>query len=396
MSSIAGLPSAHPEEIGLSSAALNNLTQVFQRDIDRGLFPGVIIAVARHGRLGYLKSLGKRDPATGAAMTDDTIFRIYSMTKPIVSVAAMMLLEEGRFAVADPIAKFIPGFANPKIAVLKDGAIDLVPARRDITVQDILRHTSGLTYGFTGTSPVHKLYEEVYLGARQRTAAEHAAALAKLPLMHQPGTRWEYSQSTDVLGHLVELWSGRSLGAFLEERIFTPLGMVDTAFHVPAAKHARLAESFAKDPETGAPIMLLPVREPPKFEGGGGGLVSTIADYSRFCQMLLGGGSFDGARLLGRKTVEWMTADHLLDIDNRHFLLGGNLGFGLGFAVARAVGGGNAPGSRGFYSWAGAAGTFFLVDPSEHLFAVFMVQLPQHGPYIFPRVLATVNAALLD
>jgi CubicO group peptidase (beta-lactamase class C family) len=406
MSTIPGLPAALPEEIGLSAAGLERITAIFRRDVERKLLPGAVLAIARHGKLGYLETLGVRDPATGVAMTADTIFRIYSMTKPIVSTACMMLLEEGRFAVADPLAKYLPAYAKPKVGVVADGKLELVPAKHDITIQDLLRHTAGFTYDFTGNSPIHKMYHEARLQRRDQTAAEHAADLAKLPLLHQPGVKWDYSRAVDVLGHLVELWSGQSLGTFLAERIFKPLGMVDTGFFVPKEKHARLAEPFRNDPETGEPIpplvkgdpagVLMEVRDPPKFESGGGGLVSTIDDYMRYCQMLANGGSFDGARILGRKTVEWMTADHLLKIDNSHFLLAPNLGFGLGFAVQRETGGGPTPGSTGMYFWGGLAGTTFWVDRQEGLTAALMVQAPGQRNYVRALFRDAVYAALAD
>ncbi len=403
-SSIAGLPLAAPEEIGLSPKALDRMTARFRRDIDEKLLPGVQLLVARHGKLGYFQSLGLRDPASGAAMADDAIFRIFSMTKPIVSVAAMMLLEEGRFAISDPLAKYLPAFTDIKVGVETGGRLALVPVERPITVQDILRHTSGLTYDFTGTSAVQKLYADARLHRRDQTNAEQAAALAALPLMHQPGVTWEYSRSTDILGHLVELWSGRSLGAFLQERIFAPLGMVDTGFSVPTDKLGRVAQAFAKDPETGQSLMrldpadpqgvLFDVGEKPKFESGGGGLLSTMADYVRFCQMLLDGGQLDGTRLLSRKIVAWMSADHLGKIDNDHPLLAPNLGFGLGFAVQRELGGGPTPGSKGMYFWGGLAGTTFWIDPEEDLLAVLMVQAPGQRNYVRTQFRATVYAAL--
>jgi CubicO group peptidase (beta-lactamase class C family) len=404
--SLAGLEAAAPEEIGLSAAALDRMTQRFQEDVDRGLLPGVQLLVSRRGKLATFESLGHSDPTTGTAMAADTIFRIFSMTKPIVSVAAMMLFEEGRYAVSDPLAKYLPAFADVKVGVERGGRLELEPMQRPITVQDLLRHTSGFTYDFTGANAVQKLYAAARFHRRDRTNAEHAAALAELPLMYQPGTKWEYSRSTDILGHLVELWSGKSLGTFLQERIFAPLGMVDTGFFVPPEKLARVAQAFPRDPETGQLLQpldasdaggrLFDVAQPPKFESGGGGLMSTMADYTLFCRMLAGRGSLDGIRLIGRKTHAWMTADHLGKIDNNHALLAPNLGFGLGFCVQREPGGGPSPGSKGMYFWGGIAGTTFWVDPEEDLLAILMVQAPGQRTYVRGLFRALVYATLDD
>jgi CubicO group peptidase (beta-lactamase class C family) len=390
------LPVAAPEEIGLSAARLNRLTDALRGEIDRGRVPGAVALIARRGKLGYFEALGARDPATAAPMHKDTIFRFYSMTKPIVSVAAMMLWEEGRVLLNDPIAKYIPDFAARKVAVERHGKVELVPAERDITIQDLLRHTSGFTYEFRGTAPVQKMYMEAKLFRRNQTNAEHAQTLATLPLMHQPGTQWEYSRSTDVVGRLVEVLSGQSLGAFLSERILGPLGMVDTDFHVPAQKHQRLAEAFAKDPESGAAVQLVEVRERPMFESGGGGLVSTAMDYARFLQMLLSGGTLDGRRLLSRKTIEFMTADHLGPVTGASDLLIPGYGFGLGFAVRMHAGIAQVPGSVGQYYWGGLAGTTFWVDPAEQLFALMLIQGPGQREYYRVLFRDMVYAAFSD
>jgi CubicO group peptidase (beta-lactamase class C family) len=390
------LPVATPEEIGLSTARLNRLTDVLRGEIDRGRVPGAVALIARRGKLGYVEALGARDPATAAPMHKDAIFRFYSMTKPIVSVAAMMLWEEGQFLLNDPIAKYIPEFAARKVAVERHGKVELVPAERDITIQDLLRHTSGFTYEFRGTAPVQKMYMEAKLFRRNQTNAEHAQTLATLPLMHQPGTQWEYSRSTDVVGRLVEVLSGQSLGAFLGERVLGPLGMVDTDFHVPAHKHQRLAEAFAKDPESGAAVQLVDVRERPLFESGGGGLVSTAMDYARFLQMLLNGGTLDGKRLLSRKTIEFMTADHLGPVTGASDLLIPGYGFGLGFAVRMHAGIAQVPGSVGQYYWGGLAGTTFWVDPAEQLFALMLIQGPGQREYYRVLFRDMVYAAFAD
>ncbi len=381
MTATGALPLATPEEVGLSSQRLHILTAALRAAIDRGLIPGAAALIARRGKVAYFALEGVRDPTNRAPMGKDTIFRIYSMTKPIVSVAAMMLVEEGALMIAEPVPKYLPDFANPKVVVERDGRIDLVPAERDITIQDLLRHTSGLTYEFRGTAAVQKMYMEAKVFRRNQTNADQAATLARLPLMHQPGTCWEYSRSTDVLGRIVEIVSGQTLGEFLSARIFAPLGMVDTAFHVPKTKQGRLAEAFAKDPQTGTAVQLIEVREPPAFESGGGGLTSTITDYARFCQMLLGGGTIDDLRLVGRKMIELMTSDHLGAVTGAPDLLLPGYGFGLGFAVRRHAGLAQFPGAVGEYYWGGLAGTTFWVDPQEQMFAIAMIQGPGQREY---------------
>lgn len=381
MDATGALPFDKPDAVGLSTRHLSRLTDVLRGAIDRGIIPGAVALIARHGKIAHLQALGLRDPAGASPMQDDTIFRIYSMTKPIVSVAVMMLVEEGRLMLSDPLPKHLPAFADPKVAVERDGKVEIEPAARDITIQDLLRHTSGLTYEFRGTAPVQKMYMDAKVFRRNQTNADQVATLATLPLMHQPGARWEYSRSTDVLGRLVEVVSGLTLGEFLHQRIIAPLGMVDTAFQVPEQKHGRLAEAFARDPETGAAVQLIEVGEKPMFESGGGGMVSTAVDYARFCQMLLSGGTLDGVRLIGRKTVELMTADHLGPVTGSPDLLLPGYGFGLGFAVRRHAGMAQIPGSVGEYYWGGLAGTTFWIDPKEQLFAIGMIQGPGQREY---------------
>jgi len=390
------LPRATPEDIGLSTAGLARLGRVMQGEVERGLVPGAVALIARRGQLAYFESFGRRDPASGAAMTADSIFRIYSMTKPIVSVAAMMLWEEGRFLLSDPIAKYLPELGNVRVAVEQGADIGQVDAERPITIQDLLRHTSGLTYEFRGNGPVHKMYTAARIYSRDQTNADQVAALSKLPLLHQPGTKWEYSRSTDVVGRLIEVLSGMSLGQFLQQHLFAPLGMTDTAFHVPVPLQARLAEAFAKDPETGSGVQLINVKSAPKFESGGGGLVSTAADYARFLQMLLSLGRLDGLRYLSRKTIELMTADHLGSITGAPDLLLPGYGFGLGFAVRLQPGIAHVPGSVGQYFWGGLAGTTFWVDPAEQLFAIMMIQAPGQRDYYRTLFRDLVYAAFDD
>ena len=370
------LPFAVPEDIGLSSVRLARLGAVIAGEIERGRMPGAVALVARRGRIGYFESFGQRDAVAGAPMAKDAIFRIYSMTKPITSVAAMMLWEDGRFLLSDPIAKYLPDLAGLDVAVERDGVLERVPAVRAVTVQDLLRHTSGLTYEFRGSGPVHRMYRSAKVDRRAQSNAEQVATLGRMPLLHQPGTRWEYGRSTDVLGRLVEVLSGKTLGEFFEQHILAPLGMSDTAFHVPERHHSRIAEAFGRDPDSGVTVQLLEVRDPPGFESGGGGLVSTAADYARFLQMLLNGGTLEGHRLLSRKTIEFMTADHLGPITGAPDLLIPGHGFGLGFAVRLQAGIAHVPGSIGQYFWGGLAGTTFWVDPAEQLFALLLIQAP--------------------
>jgi len=382
---------AEPEEAGLSAAGLARLTAVMQRQVDARHVPGVSMLIARGGKVGYRRDLGALR-ADGPPLPGDTIFRIYSMTKPIVSVALMMLVEEGRLFISDPLAKFVPEFANAKVGVEKDGKLELVAAERPITVQDLLRHTSGLTYAFTGVSAVQRLYAKARLGAPDLTNAQLVAALAKLPLIDQPGTSWDYGHSTDVVGRIIEIVSGQSLGAFLQERILTPLGMSDTAFFVPPDKQDRVAKPFAKDPDTGESVTLTETN----FESGGGGLWSTMDDYERFVQMLYLGGALGNTRLLGRKTLEFMTADHLgphVRIGTA-FLLAPGHGFGLGFAVRREVGLAPTPGTPGEFFWGGIAGTAFWIAPKEELIAMMMIQAPGQRDYYRQLFRNLVHAAL--
>jgi CubicO group peptidase (beta-lactamase class C family) len=390
------LPLAAPEDIGLSSARLARLGTVIAGEIERGRVPGAVALVARRGRVGYFESFGQRDAPAGAPMAKDAIFRIYSMTKPITSVAAMMLWEDGRFLLSDPIAKYLPDLAALDVAVERDGVLERVPALRAVTIQDLLRHTSGLTYEFRGSGPVHRMYRSAKVDSRAQSNAEQVATLGRLPLLHQPGTRWEYGRSTDVIGRLVEVLSGQTLGEFFERHILAPLGMVDTAFHVPERHHSRLAEAFGRDPDSGVAVQLLEVRDPPGFESGGGGLVSTAADYARFLQMLLNGGTFEGRRLLGRKTIEFMTADHLGPITGAPDLLIPGHGFGLGFAVRLQAGIAHVPGSIGQYFWGGLAGTTFWVDPAEQLFALLLIQAPGLRDYYRTLFRDLVYSALDD
>jgi CubicO group peptidase (beta-lactamase class C family) len=387
---------AAPEEIGLSSMRLARLGAVMRGEIERGRVPGAVALIARRGRVGFFDSFGQRDAASGAPMPKDAIFRIYSMTKPITSVAAMMLWEEGRFLLNDPIAKYLPELSDLDVAVERGPEVERVPIERPITIHDLLRHTSGLTYEFRGSGPVQKMYLSAKVYRRAQSNADQVATLGKMPLLHQPGTRWEYGRSTDVVGRLIEVLSGQPLSVFFEQHILAPLGMVDTAFHVPQRHHSRLAEAFARDPDSGAAVQLLDVRDAPHFESGGGGLVSTASDYARFLQMLLDRGTLDGRRLLSRKTIELMTADHLGPVTGAPDLLPPGHGFGLGFAVRLHAGIAHLPGSIGQYFWGGLAGTTFWVDPAEQMFALLLIQAPGRRDYYRTLFRDLVYAAVDD
>ncbi|TQF29569.1 serine hydrolase domain-containing protein [Bradyrhizobium sp. UNPA324] len=389
------LPEARPETLGLSRPRLQAMSDAFKREIDKGTVPGITVLVARGGQVGWFEALGKQSPAAAAPMARDSIFRIFSMTKPIVSVGVMALVEDGHLLLSDAVAKFIPEFASQQVGIVKDGKLELVPPARPMTVQDLLRHTSGLTYEHQGDGPVHKLYQESRVRSRKITNAEHAALVASFPLVCQPGAEFNYSRSTDILGRIIEVVSGQSLGAFLTERVLAPLQMAETGFSTSEANAGRLAEPFAADPWTGDKVALFNMLEQPAMESGGGGLVSTTMDYARFCLMLRNGGTLDGNRIIGRKTLELMASDHL----GPHVQINGTLlspghGFGLGFAVRREAGIAPFPGSVGQYFWSGIAGTFFWIDPKEDLFAVFMSQGPGQRDYTRTLVRDLVYAAV--
>lgn len=390
------LPTAKPEEVGLNAAALDRLSAALNDRVANGHIPGAVALVARHGKVAYHQSFGRLDPASDKPMGTEAIFRIYSMTKAIVSVAVMMLWEEGRLLLGDPVAKYLPAFAATKVGVVSGDTYTLTAAKNPITIQDLLRHTSGLSYEFRGNTPVHKAYAQARVARLKQTNADQVDELAGLPLLYQPGTVWEYSRSTDVLGRLVEVISGQTLGAFLDQRILAPLGMTDSGFSVPERDRSRIAEAFPKDPEGGTDVALLDIRRTAMFESGGGGMVATTMDYARFLGMLLGNGRLGSTRLLGRKTIELMTSDHLGTITGAADLLTPGHGFGLGFAVRTHPGMAPFPGSVGSYYWGGAAGTTFWVDPAERLFAVLMIQAPIQREYYRVLFRDMVYAAVAD
>ena len=389
------LPQAKPESLGLSSVRLQRMSDAFKRDIDKGTTPGVTMMVARRGQIGWFDALGRQNPASPAPMAHNTLFRIFSMTKPIVSVGIMMLLEEGTFLLNDPIAKYIPEFSEQKVGVENNGRLELVPPRRPITIQDLLRHTSGIAYEHTGNGLVQQLYQQSRVRSRKISNAEHAALVASMPLMCQPGAEWNYSRSTDILGRLIEVVSGKTLGAFLTERILAPLQMAETAFHTGPENADRLAEPFPVDPWSGEKVQLFDMLETPVMESGGGGLVSTTMDYARFCQMLLNGGVLDGNRIIGRKTLQLMASNHLdPSVKLESHLVPAGHSFGLGFAVRTLEGMAPFAGSVGQFFWSGMAGTFFWIDPKEELFAVFMSQGPGQREYFRSLVRSLVYAAV--
>jgi CubicO group peptidase (beta-lactamase class C family) len=391
----AGLPTARPEEIGLSRAGLKQLIAAMEREVAAARAPGLSMLIARHGKIGFAQSLGALRP-DGPAMPDDAVFRIYSMTKPIVSVAAMTLVEEGRLLITDPVSKYIPAFAETKVGIENGDGLDLVPAKRPITIQDLMRHTSGLTYAFTGSSRVQKLLAEARFGSPDKTMAEHVEALAALPLRHQPGEAWEYSVSTDVLGRVVEIVAGATLGEVLRNRIFAPLSMSDTAFFIPPAKLSRQAEPTSPESYRSIGLAAQPWTEPPRCEAGGGGLFSTLGDYARFLAMLSGGGLLDDARILGPRTIAFMASDHLAPgVAKAHALLAPGHGFGLGFAVRTEPGLAYTAGRVGEYFWGGIAGTAFWISPGDDLFAILMVQAPEHRDYFRLLFRNLVNAAIV-
>ena len=376
------LPKAKPEEVGLSSERLAMITEVLQADVASKKIPGAVLLIARHGKLAYLESVGKVDPATDKPTTVDGIFRVYSMSKPITTVAAMMLVEDGKLNLENPVAMYLPEFAKMMVGVEKPDAggtptLELVPARRPISVYDLMRHTSGITYGFFGTGLVKKAYDEARLLQDDQSSAEFSQRVAKLPLSYQPGTTWDYGHSTDILGRVVEVISGKSLFQFEKERLLDPLGMSDTSFVVTdPLKHARVAEPFADNRSIGRNAEFSNPRVAQKFESGGGGMVSTASDYSRFLQMLLNGGSLDGKRFLAPRTVQLMTSEHAGASSGiaPGMLAGTGYGFGLGFAVRRSTGEAPVPADPGEYNWSGAGGTTMWVNPKADLLVVFMVQ----------------------
>jgi CubicO group peptidase (beta-lactamase class C family) len=394
-----GLPRAEcPEQVGMSAPRLAHIGAVLRADVERGSIPGAVMIVARHGRVAFAEACGFRDRAAGAPMPLDAIFRIASMSKPITSVAAMMLAEEGRLQISAPVAEYLPEFKDRTVG------IERRPAARVMTVQDLLRHTSGLTYAPFGETPVQMLWRDHDLMSPEQSNAELVTKLAALPLMFEPGTTWEYSMSTDVLGRVVEVVSGEGLAEFVAKRIARPLRLGDTGFAPQGAPAARVAEAQV-DPATGMRAPMRDLSRPARWASGGGGMVGTAADYLRFCQMLLNGGELEGMRLLSPSTVALMASDHLppgcahgptaRDRFGPHAPVPEmGHGFGLGFAVRTAPGRSPLPGSVGDYFWGGVYGTNFWIDPAEQLIAVLMTQAPERRLHYRAASRALVYAAI--
>jgi CubicO group peptidase (beta-lactamase class C family) len=399
-----------PEDVGLSSAQLGRVRDWSQRLVDGGKLAGVTTMVARRGRVAHLHSCGLANRETGQAMTPDTIVRIYSMTKPLTSVAIMMLYEQGRFQLDDPVSQFLPCFTTMRVASGgQRGKIDTVPAHRPITIRDLLTHTSGLTYGFMQSTQVDALYrdEGIDFQTSECTLGDMVERVAALPLLAQPGAEWNYSVATDVLGHLVAVVSGEQFGEFLLKRVIEPLGMFDTDFHVPAQKHGRFAANYGKSSTGGLTLIDDPATSaylaPRGICSGGGGLVSTAGDYMRFCRFMLNRGELDGVRLLGRKTIELMTSNHLrgdmaaMGMPRFSESSYEGVGFGLGFSVMLDPARAQIVGTPGEFAWGGAASTAFWVDPMEDLAVVMLTQLMPSSAYPIRRELRVLTyAAVVD
>ena len=411
-----GLPKANkPEDVGFSSERLKRVTDAFQSEVDKGAIPGAVVLIARNGKIAYFEAFGFQNRENKEPMKTDAIFRIASMSKPITSVAVMMLVEEGKIQLLDPVSQYLPEFKGVQVGVEKlnttTGNSELIgePPRQEMTIQDLLRHTSGLTYGIFGKSLVKQAYNEANLFDRNQTLAEFVSKIAKLPLAYHPGTTWEYSHSTDVLGRIVEVVSGVTLDQFVADRIAKPLGLSDTGFYVPAEKLDRLAETQI-DPTTGKRWPTFDVTNRPNWLAGGSGMVSTASDYVRFAQMLLNGGELDQVRLLSPRTVSFMTSDHLWPgvafspvTLNLFEPLGiaptpkVGQGFGLGFVVRTQEGRNPMPGSPGEYFWAGIWGTAFWVDPKEKLITVLMMQAaPLQARYYRSLIRNLTSQALIE
>lgn len=411
------LPIAKPESVGMSSERLAKIGTILQQEVNDKKLPGAVVMVARKGKLVYSHAVGSLNNAAGGVMQPDSLFRIYSMTKPLVSTALMMLVEDGKVQLTDPVSKFLPSFKNPMVSVptfdpvFNGVTFKLVPAHREPTVQDLLRHTSGIAYGeLTKNTLVRDAYikagvykPDLDYDARTLPGNQMAESIGKAPLAQQPGTTWEYSLSVDVQGRVVEAVTGMRLNDFMQERLFKPLKMKDTGFSLAAASMPRLAESFPKDPATGVDNKLIDVSKIPGNDSGGAGGVSSAGDYLRYCQAMLNGGQLDGARILSRSTVGLMTSDHLgsaiSTTVNPGMLLLGTPGytFGLGFLVRQGDGIAGVHGTAGEFSWAGYAGTFFWAEPKEQICAVYMTQAPSPVRAYYRRMMKSlVSQSLID
>ena len=400
------LPRAKPETVGMSSERLARIGEALRADVEKGRLPGAVVAVARKGKLVYYQSFGYLDKDAGTKMQNDAIFSIASMTKPMVAVGALTLLERGQLPIDEPVGSYLPQLSKMQVAVLKsnDGGagFDTVAAQRQVTIQDLMRHTSGIVYGGRGATAVHKLYPASSSSAgTAMTGKEFVDKLGSLPLLHQPGSTWDYGFGLDVLGVVIEKISGQPLGQYLEAQVFKPLGMKDTAFAVPPEKAKRYAKAFANDPDTGKPQFVLDLTKPLKFECGGGCAASTAGDYIRFAQMLLDGGKLEGKRILSRKTVEYMLSNQLppntVNLIANADPTSADMGFGLGVAVRTTPGVVRKVGSVGEFTWNGAYGTSWWADPKEKLAVVFMAQTPGPIRWHYRYVInALVEQAIVD
>jgi CubicO group peptidase (beta-lactamase class C family) len=389
-----------PQQTGFSAEGLKRVGAYFENEVATGKLPGAVVLIQQHGKPVYFESFGFRDVAAHTPMTKDAIFRIYSMSKPITSVAVMMLVDDGKIALSDPLSKYIPSFADVKVSIEKKDdsgkpVLATEPLTRPITIEDLLRHTSGLTYGFYGDSAVRKLYADSDLFAGDFDNAQFVERLAKLPLAEQPETQWDYSHSVDVLGRVVEVVSGKSLYQFEKERLLDPLDMSDTAFFVPDAKRERIAQFLPYD-RIGRVAGLGDPIEQRRWESGGAGMDSTASDYARFAEMLLEGGALDGKRYLKSETVASMTSDHIgpethIAHSGGFYFPGDDSGFGLGFAV-RTVATTLLP--AGEYRWDSAGGAFFFIDPHDDMLTIVMMQTPSQRGRIQTDVRKLIYEAL--
>jgi CubicO group peptidase (beta-lactamase class C family) len=406
-------PLDRPENVGFAGDRLKRVTAAFQGYVDSGQLPGAVVLIARNDKVAFFRSFGYRDREQQIAMQPDSIFRIASMTKPIVSVAAMTLVEEGKLDLAAPVSQYLPEFKDTQVGVEQrdpktgDWVLVMEPQRRAMTVQDLFRHTAGLVYGQFGNGLVHQAYRAANVSDRNQTLEEMVGKLAKLPLAHQPGEVWEYSMAVDVLGRVAEVVSGMPLDRFVEERVTSPLGMTSTGFYVREADLGRLAE-VQKDPASGERPALPDVTKKPRLFSGGGGIVSTAGDYLKFSEMLLHHGGWEEARVLAPTTVTLMTSNALplgIGYTERAKAMASDVspmpsmgqGFGLGFAVRTAEGGNPLPGNVGTFYWTGAWGTTFWVDPKEKLIGIMMIQVPLSSGGEYRRAMRNLTyQALLD
>ncbi|MBR1222838.1 beta-lactamase family protein [Bradyrhizobium sp. U87765 SZCCT0131] len=388
---------------GFSAAGLGKIDSYFDNEVSSGKIPGAIVLIQRHGKPVYLKSFGVRDVTTRLPMSPDTIFRIFSMSKPITAVTAVMLIDQGKMKLDDPLSKYIPSFADVKVGVetrQPDGTakLDLVPPDRPVTIEDLLRQSSGITYGFYGDTLVRKAYREANLFRPELTNATFADRIAKLPLEVQPGTIWDYGHSMDVMGRVIEVISGKSLYETEKAMLLDPLGMTDTAYYVAdPARFPLIAEPLPND-KTFVAALERDVRQPTTWEAGGSGMVSTVTDYARFAQMLANGGELDGRRYMSEAAFRNMTTNHIAPATQVRkgpfYFPGDGFGYGLGFGVRIDRGDRDPPGSIGEFKWDGAGGTYFFVDPKNDMFVVFMVQSPSQRGRIHQELKKMIYEAL--